>query len=738
MVSLSNHEGVTPAPERTASWFDKLTMKRSASGAADPSGASDPPARGVFRQSAFAPPPAARAVPYRHEDGRDDPFHWLRDPKYPDVSDQAVLDYLKAENAYVDAVLGGADDIRPALLEEFKALVIPDESAPPEWIHGRWYGMRFLPGREYPLWYVKPAPEAAETTILDANREAEGHGFYAVRDWAVSPDHRWLAILDDIDGSERLRLRIRELASGADVHTAPVPCSPGLGWSRDAGTLFYIRQDDKQRPRWVHRHRLGATGEDPLVYEEADPVFFLGIGEGASGRFLHIESAAKNSSETRLVPLADPEAPPRLVLARRPEHEYDVVDRGDELLIRSNDRHPNFRVVRAPLDDPQEARWQEVVAASDQTLIAGLGAARDFWWLVERAEAQKRVRLVPGHHLDAAAGRVITFPDAAYTISALDGHQWARRTLRLIYESPARPRTWYDYDVPDSRLDVVQATQVPTHAPDDYVVERHWAAAKDGVRVPISLVRHRATPSGTPAPVLLYGYGAYGASMDAGFSANRLPFLRRGMVWAIAHIRGGQEMGRAWYDDGKLLKKRNTFDDFIACAEHLIGVGIAVPGQIVAMGGSAGGMLMGAVANQRPELFAAVLAMVPFVDVLSTMQDSSLPLTPPEYVEWGNPAEPTFRDYIASYSPYDNVAARAYPAMLVSAGLHDPRVTYWEPAKWVAKLRSLKADDNVLLLHTEMEAGHGGASGRYKALVEIAERLAFVVKVLGLPQRPAY
>jgi oligopeptidase B len=502
--------------------------------------------------------------------------------------------------------------------------------------------------------------------------------------------------------------------------------------------LFYIRQDDKQRPRWVHRHRLGATGEDPLVYEEADPVFFLGIGEGASGRFLHIESAAKNSSETRLVPLADPEAPPRLVLARRPEHEYDVVDRGDELLIRSNDRHPNFRIVRAPLDDPQEARWQEVVPASDQTLIAGLGAARDFWWLVERAEAQKRVRLVPGHHLDAAAGRVITFPDAAYTISALDGHQWVRRTLRLIYESPARPRTWYDYDVPDSRLDVVQATQVPTHAPDDYVVERHWAAAKDGVRVPISLVRHRDTNAGTPAPVLLYGYGAYGASMDAGFSANRLPFLRRGMVWAIAHIRGGQEMGRAWYDDGKLLKKRNTFDDFIACAEHLIEAGVAAPDKIVAMGGSAGGMLMGAIANQRPELFAAVLAMVPFVDVLSTMQDASLPLTPPEYVEWGNPAEPTFRDYIASYSPYDNVAARAYPAMLVSAGLHDPRVTYWEPAKWVARLRALKQDDNLLLLHTEMEAGHGGASGRYKALVEIAERLAFVVKVLGLPQRPAY
>ncbi|TWT05694.1 S9 family peptidase [Reyranella sp. CPCC 100927] len=692
----------------------------------------------AFRQSAFTPPPRARQMPFRHADGRDDPFQWLRDPGYPDVRDQAVLDYLKSENAYVDSVLGGSDDLRPALLEEFKALVIPDESPPAEWVHGRWYGVRYEPGREYPLWYSKTAPDAPETTILDANREAEGQGFYAVRDWAVSPDHRFLAILDDIDGSERLRLRIRTLADGKDVHTATAHCSPGLGWSSDSSTLFYTRQDDKQRPRWVHRHRVGTAGDDPLIYEETDPVYFLGIGEGASGRFLHIESAAKNSSETRLLSLAEPDGAPRLVLARRPDHEYDVVDRGEDLLIRTNDRHPNFRIVRAPLDDPRESRWQEVVAPSDLALISGLGVARDFWWLVERFEAQKRVRVVPGHHRDAAAGQVITFPDPAYTISALDGHQWDRRALRLIYESPARPRTWYDYDVAAARLDAVQHTSVPTHTPDDYVVERHWATARDGVRVPISLVRHRAAAGSSAAPVVLYGYGAYGMSMDAGFSANRIPFLRRGMIWAIAHIRGGQEMGRAWYDDGKLLNKRNTFDDFIACAEYLVDAGIAAPDKIAAMGGSAGGMLMGAVANQRPDLFAAILAMVPFVDVLSTMLDASLPLTPPEYVEWGNPAEPVFRDYMASYSPYDNVAAKAYPAMLISAGLYDPRVTYWEPAKWAAKLRAVKTDDNVLLLHTEMEAGHGGASGRYKALVEVAERLAFVIRALGLPAQPAH
>ena len=692
--------------------------------------------RRKLRQSAFPAPPRAKQVPYRHDDGRDDPFNWLRDPKYPEVEDEAILSYLKAENAYVDAVLGGPADLRLPMLDELKALVIPDESAPPSWIHGRWYGARYQPGWEHPIWYVKDTPDGPETLILDANREAEGRGYYAVRDWAVSPDHRRLAILDDIDGSERLRLRIRDLDSGADVHTVPVSCSPGLAWSADGRTLFYIRQDDKQRPRWVHRHRLGATGDDPLIYEELDPTFGIGIGESASGRFLEIDAAAKNSTETRLLPLDQPEATPRLLLPRRPEHEYDVADRGEELLILTNDRHRNFRMVRAPLADPSESKWQEVIPPSDDVLISGFGVARDFWWVVERTEAQKRVRVMPGHHRDTSAARVITFPDVAYTISSVGGHQWDRRTLRLIYESPARPLTWYDYDVPDARLDVLQETKVPTHTPGDYVVERHWAKAKDGVRVPISLVRHRGTVGKGPAPLMLYGYGAYGISSDPSFGPNRLPFLRRGMVWAIAHTRGGQEMGRGWYDDGKLLNKRNTFDDFIACAEHLIAAGIAAPDKIAAIGGSAGGMLMGAIVNQRPDLFAAVMAMVPFVDVLSTMLDSNLPLTPGEYVEWGNPADPAYYKYMATYSPYDNVAAKAYPAMLVSAGLSDPRVTYWEPAKWVAKLRSLKTDDNVLLLHTEMEAGHGGASGRYKALEEVAERLAFVVRALDLPERP--
>ncbi|MBL8675350.1 MAG: S9 family peptidase, partial [Rhodospirillales bacterium] len=427
---------------------------------------------GPFRQSVFAAPPRAREEPYRHADGRDDPFHWLRDPAYPEVNDKRVLDHLAAENAYADAVLGGEGDPRPALLEEFKALVVPDETAPPEWIHGRWYGFRFRAGQEYPSWYRRDALDGPETTILDANVEAVGKPFYAVRGWAVSPDHRRLAILDDRDGSERLRLRVRDLATGADIHEGAAACAPGLAWSADSATLFYVRQDDKQRPRWVHRHTLGATGDDPLVYEESDPGFFLGIGETASGRFLQIESAAKNSSETRLLPLGAPAAAPTLVLARRDDHEYDVVDRGDELLIRTNDRHLNFRLVRAPLADPREANWTEVVPGRDDVFIAGFGAARDFWWLTERAEGLKRVRVVEGGHRDMSAGRIVAFPDPAYTISVAGGRQWDRRTLRLVYQSPARPSTWYDYDVPAARLDELQATRVPGHDPADYVVDR--------------------------------------------------------------------------------------------------------------------------------------------------------------------------------------------------------------------------------------------------------------------------
>jgi oligopeptidase B len=681
-----------------------------------------------FRQSAFPQPPRAREVPFVHTDGRPDPYAWLRDPKYPDVKDAAILDYLKAENAYVEQVLGGEGDKRPALFEEFKALVIPDDTSPPDWWYGRHYSYRYSQGQEHPVWFR--TGESGDETFLDENTRAEDKDFFQLGGWAVTRDHRRLAWLEDTDGSERMRLNIRDLDGGKDLTDTAFPCSYGLVWSADGKTIFYIQQDEAQRPRWVYRKTLGMMPE--LIYEESDPSFFVGIAETPSGQFLIIESAAKTSSETWLLSLETPGEKPWCVLPRRADHEYDVADRGDELLIRTNDRHLNFRLVRAPLADPAEKNWVEVIAPSDEVYLSAIGTARDFWWVTERADGQRRVRVIPGDHRSDKAAKLLSFPDAAYVVYALDGHQWDRPTLRLRYESPARPKTYYDYHVAEERLETLQETKVPGHNPDDYEVWRDWSVSPDGTRVPLTLVRHKTRPAQNQGPLLLYGYGSYGASMDPGFSPNRLPFLKRGMVWCIAHIRGGQEMGRAWYEDGKFLKKKNTFSDFIAAGEHLIAQGITAKGRIAAMGGSAGGMLMGAVVNERPDLFGAICAMVPFVDVLSTMLDATLPLTPPEYLEWGNPADPVYYDYMKSYSPYDNVTAQAYPAMLITAGLSDPRVTYWEPAKWAAKLRATKTGDGVLLLKTEMTAGHGGASGRYAALEEVAERLAFVMAALDL------
>ncbi|MFD2264272.1 S9 family peptidase [Lacibacterium aquatile] len=681
-----------------------------------------------FRQSAFPQPPRAQEVAYTHPDGRPDPYAWLRDPGYPKVTDEAILDYLRAENTYVDQVLGGEGDQRPALLEEFKALVIPDDTSPPEWWFGRHYSYRYSHGQEHPVWFR--TGESGDETFLDENIRAEEKDFFQLGGWTVTKDHRRLAWLEDVDGSERLRLHIRDLEGGKDLTDTAFPCSYGLVWSNDGKTIFYIQQDEAQRPRWVYRKTLGMMPE--LIYEESDASFFVGIGASPSGQFLIIESAAKTSSETWLLSLDTPGEKPWCVLPRRADHEYDVADRGDELLIRTNDTHRNFRLVRAPLKDPAETNWKEVIAPSDEVYLSAIGTAQDFWWVTERADGQRRVRVIPGGHESDAKAKLLTFPEAAYVVYALDGHQWDRGTLRLRYESPARPKTYYDYHVAEERLEIIQEAKVPGHNPDDYEVWRDWAVSHDGTKVPLTLVRHKSRPVVNQGPLLLYGYGSYGASMDPGFSPNRVPFLKRGMVWCIAHIRGGQEMGRAWYEDGKFLKKKNTFADFIAAAEHLIKGGVTAKGRIAAMGGSAGGMLMGAVVNERPDLFGAICALVPFVDVLSTMLDATLPLTPPEYLEWGNPADPAYYDYMKSYSPYDNVAAKDYPAMLITAGLSDPRVTYWEPAKWAAKLRAHKTGDNILLLKTEMTAGHGGASGRYAALEEVAERLAFVQRALGL------
>ncbi len=694
----------------------------------------------MLRQSAFPPPPVAPQKRFTHPDGRSDPWAWLRDPAYPEVQDPAIIQYLTDENAYVETVLGGAEDRRPALLAELKGRVIEDERTPPEWAHGVWVWSRYQPGRQYSEVCLAESLEAAQandgTVIFDQNQRAVDQAFYALRGLELSPNRRYLAVLEDTDGSERLVLRVKDLATGAFLPLTIPDCTYGLEWSADSARIFYVKQDAQQRPRWVYAHRLGSDpATDTLIYHEADPTFYLGIDRAPSGRYLFISVAQKTASEQWALDLTVPEAQPVCLNPRRANHEYVAFDRNGEWVILTNDRHPNFRVVRAPLATPGEAQWQEVVAASDSVFIEGIGGSEGFWYLVERTdEAHKRVRIVTAGQDSDAGAEEIAFPDAAYALWVLPGSDWQRGTLRLRYETLARPKTYFDYHVAEKRLAVVQQTDIPGgHDPDAYRVERLWARAPDGERVPVSVVRRKDVPLTGTAPLLLYGYGSYGASMDPAFSANRLSLLNRGFIYAIAHIRGGEERGRRWYEEGKFLKKTNSFTDFIAVAEHLIAAGYSAPGRIACMGGSAGGLLMGAVVNLRPDLWGASVAQVPFVDVLATMLDASLPLTAFEYEEWGNPNDPAFYDYIRGYSPYDQVTAQAYPPILITAGLSDPRVTYWEPAKWAAKLRATKTGDAVLLLRTEMTAGHGGASGRYKALEEIAETYAFVCAALGIP-----
>ena len=693
----------------------------------------------MLRQSDFPPPPAAGKKPFTHPDGRPDPWAWLRDPGYPDVTDAEILDYLSAENAYVEAVLGGGDDRRPALLAELKRRVIEDERTPPEWEHGVWLWGRFQPGQQYGQTCLAGSLDEAKanrgTLILDQNLRAEGLPYYALRGLALAPDRQFLAVLEDTDGSERLTLRVKDLKTGDFLPLEIGECTYGLEWSNDSRRIFYVKQDSQQRPRWVYAHTLGSDpADDTLIYHEADPTFYLGIERSASGRYLLISVAQKTASEQWILSLEGAGTQPRCLNPRRANHEYGAFDRNGEWLILTNDTHPNFRVVRAPIDAPEEAGWQEVVPPSDGVFIESIGGTRHFWWLSERTEeARKRVRVVSGGQTSDAGAEEVNFPDAAYALWVLPGSNWDGTSLRLRYETLARPKTYFDYHVGSKRLEILQQTDIPGgHNPDDYIVERLWAPAPDGERVPLSVVRRRDVALDGTAPTLLYGYGSYGASMDAAFSTNRLSLLNRGFVYALAHIRGGEERGRRWYEDGKFLKKKNTFTDFIAAAEHLIAQGYSRHGRIGCMGGSAGGMLMGAVLNLRPDLWGASVAQVPFVDVLSTMLDDSLPLTAFEYEEWGNPNDPAYYAYMQSYSPYDQVAAQAYPPILITAGLSDPRVTYWEPAKWAAKLRATKIDESVLLLRTEMSAGHGGASGRYKALEEIAETYAFLFKALGI------
>ncbi len=676
-----------------------------------------------------APPRAAQhpLLNERHGVTWTDAYAWLRDPAYPEVQDPEIRAYLEAENAYFAAVMAPERERIEALHAELKGRIKDDDSSVPVPDGAHLYHWQFRPGAQYRTWYRAPRSGGPAEVILDETALALGKSYFNLRGLTPSPNAKLLAFATDEDGSERYVVHVRDLASGVGTTDLVANSSGSVVWSADGSTLFYVELNEKLRPYRVKAHRLGTdAGVDRVVYTEEDPAFFVGIGSTQSRRFVVVTTGSHVTREVRLIDAAAPASEPLLIAARRDGHRYGVEHAGDRFWIRTNDRHENFRLVSAPVGAPDEAHWREEIAGDDHHYLLGLTCFRDFMVVTERLDglANLRIRDYAGNE------HAIDFGEAVFTAGLGDNREFETDRIRFGFSSLTRPATVLDYHVAERRLETLKVQEIPSgYDPGRYVGRRLWAEAADGERVPISLVHARDFRADGTGRLYLYGYGSYGMAMEPSFNSTRLSLLDRGFAVAIAHVRGGDELGHRWYREGKLEMKANSFTDFIACAEALIAEGFAAPGRIAIRGGSAGGMLMGAVTNLRPELWRCVVAEVPFVDVLNTMLDASLPLTPIEWPEWGNPltSEEDFLR-IRSYCPYENVEAKAYPAMLVTAGISDPRVTYWEPAKYVARLRELKTDRNLLLLKTNMDAGHFGASGRFDALLELAEVLAFILK----------
>lgn len=686
------------------------------------------------------PPMAERRPKVTHIHGREitDDYAWLRADNWqevmrePKLLDREIRAYLEAENAYTEAALASTKPLQERLFAEMKARLKQDDSTVPA-PHGPYeYFSTFVKGGQYPRLCRRTRGGGGDTVLLDGNAEAAGKPYWDLGSTAHSPDHTLLAYATDDKGSELYSIRFRNLATGKDLDEV-IPDTRGeIVWAADSRTLFYIRLDANHRPLFVHRHVVGTpVDQDVLVYAEQDIGYYVSVGKTQSARYLLIDAHDHQTSEVYLIDAERPSDPPRLILARQHGHEYQVEHEGDRLIITTNSAGAeDFRIVEAPIADPAQANWREIVPHRAGRLIIENVVYKRHMVRLEREDSLPRIvvsRIADG------AEHAISFDEEAYALGMFSGHEFDTSIMRFTYSSMTTPAETYDYHM-ESRARVLRKRQeVPSgHNPSDYVTRRLFAPAADGETVPVSLLYRKGTPLDGTAPVFLYGYGAYGISIPASFSTQRLSLVDRGFIFAIAHIRGGKDKGYRWYSDGKLDKKVNTFTDFIAAGEHLVEKGLTRRGRIVANGGSAGGMLMGVVANMAPELFLGIIADVPFVDVLNTMLDKELPLTPPEWPEWGNPIE-SKREFetIASYSPYDNVARKAYPHIFAYGGLTDPRVTYWEPAKWVARLRERNTGSNLLLLKTNMEAGHGGASGRFEQLKEIAVDYAFALLIAG-------
>jgi len=678
-------------------------------------------------------PPVAKKVPkvtVIHGDMLQDDYAWLREKDSPDV-----IAYLEAENAYAEALTKPGAAFQEALYREMLARIKEDDQSVPYPFGGWLYYTRTETGKQYPIHCRKRAPDAPETVTLDLNALAEGHPFLSLGAYAVSDDGRWLAYSVDFTGARDYTGYVKDLTTGA-LAPERIEKVSSVAWAADSATLFYVVEDDAKRPYRLWRHRLGAPiATDTFLYEETDALFRLGVWRSRSKALLFAGSGSFTTTEIRWLPAAEPTAAWHLILAREHDHEY-AVDHGigaggDVFYIRTNaGRRRNFRLVTAPMDDPRPERWQELIAHRDDVMLEDVDVFADHYVVHERAEGLIRLRvtdLVTGqaHHM--------AFPEPTYEVSADANAEFEARAYRLRYQSFVTPASVFDYEMAARRLALLKQTPVlggfdPAH----YRSERIHATAADGTRVPISLVYRAGTPRDASSPLLLTGYGAYGIPYPVTFSSSRLSLLDRGVAFAIAHIRGGGELGKRWHDEGRMLNKRNTFIDFIAAADALVAERYTARDRLVIEGGSAGGLLIGAVLNFRPDLGRAAVLRVPFVDVINTMLDESLPLTVGEFEEWGNPKIREHYEYMKTYCPYTNLGPRRYPEILVRTSINDSQVMYWEPAKWVAKLRTVSLGDRPVVFKINMAAGHGGSSGRYDALREAAFDYAWILRVLDL------
>ena len=678
------------------------------------------------------PPVAAHApvTTVAHGFSLTDEFGWLRDPGYPVVTDAAILDHLKAETAHFTAAMKPLEPLVETIFQEMKGRIKEDDASVPakdgDWLYWRAYEV----GGQYRKWWRRPVGGGGDQLILDEPALAAGKDYFRLGALSVSEDGRLLAYATDDDGSERFTARIRDLTTGQDLPDTIPDTMGALVWSADGSTLLYGRVNDQWRIDTLFAHRLGTpVADDVLLFHESDIGFQCGVGQTHSRRWIALATGDNVTSEVRLVPSADPFADPLLVRARQPGVEYDVEERSGALYIVTNDTSPQFRLCTAALDAPGE--WTERIAARDDVYLTDVSCFADFFVVEGRENGLDQIEV---HDYSGGPGRRIAFAEGSYVAGLDENPEFAVERLRLSYESMVTPDRVIDHDLATGAQVVLKERVVPSgYDASRYATERLMLPARDGAMIPVSVVYAKDFPKDGSRPLYLYGYGAYGIAIPPGFSTARLSLVDRGFAFAIAHIRGGDDLGQQWQLDGKLDKRWNAFTDFVDVARGLIDAGFTSAGKVCAAGGSAGGELMGVVVNTDPDIWGAVAAHVPFVDVLNTMLDDTLPLTPGEWPEWGNPIEDKAAfDLIRSYCPYQNVKAQDYPPLLVTAGLTDPRVTYWEPAKWVAKLREMKTDANPLLFKVNMGAGHGGKSGRFEALRETAEEFAFFVDRMGM------